>query len=106
MVRRSALSEAVILRFVGIGQREYEAVNREVGIDMATAKGDWPEGLQMHSAGTADDGAFVVTEVWSSREAQARFMEARLGAALAAGGVTAPPAVTWIRLLAYHTLGT
>lgn len=33
-------------------------------------------------------------------------METRLGAALAAGGVTTAPKVTWIELLAYHNLAT
>ena len=32
-------------------------------------------------------------------------MEARLGAALAAGGVTTPPAIRWIPLVAYHQSG-
>jgi hypothetical protein len=34
---------------------------------------------------------------------QDRFMQARLGPALAAGGVTSAPAVRWVPLLAYHT---
>jgi hypothetical protein len=70
---------------------------------MESGDGDWPAGMLMHAGGTADSGELVVTEVWSSREDQASFMESRLGAALAAGGVTAPPKVTWVKLLAYHT---
>ena len=100
------MSEALILEFAGIGPAEYEAVNGKLGIDMNSGEGDWPTGLLIHAAGTADNGAFVVTEVWSSREAQAAFMETRLGAALAAGGVTTAPKVTWIELLAYHNLAT
>jgi hypothetical protein len=46
-----------------------------------------------------------VSEVWSSRADQAAFMEARLGAALAAGGVTTAPSVRWIPLIAYHHSG-
>jgi hypothetical protein len=38
-------------------------------------------GLISHSFGTADDGTFVVQEVWSSRAEQGVFMESRLGAA-------------------------
>jgi hypothetical protein len=60
----------------------------------------------MHAAGTADNGTFVVTEVWSSRQAQTTFMETRLGAALGASGVTVPPKVTWVTLLEYHTPGS
>jgi len=99
------MPEALILQFDGIGPAEYEAVNAKLGIDMASGSGDWPAGLLVHTGGTADDGTFVVTEVWSSRQAQADFMEQRLGAALAAGGVKSAPRVTWIRLLAYHTPG-
>lgn len=100
------MAEAVILSFEGIGQTEYEAVNSELGIDASTGEGDWPEGLLMHAGGTADDGSFVVIEVWSSREAQGSFMQTRLGAALAAGGVTAEPSVSWVPLLAYQTPGS
>jgi hypothetical protein len=99
------MAEALILEFDGIGQAEYELVNKELGIDTATREGDWPGGLLMHAAGLAESGALVVTEVWSSRQEQATFMESRLGAALGAGGVTAPPKVTWVSLLTYTPLG-
>ena len=99
------MAEGVILKFAGIGRAEYEDVNGKLGIDAATGAGDWPDGLLVPAAGTAeDDGRFVVTEVWESREAQATFMEARLGAALAAAGVTAVPEITWVPLLAFHSL--
>src|SRR3954467_8596266 len=78
------MPEAVILEFTGIGLTEYEAVNKELGIDMTTGVGDWANGLMMHCGGTADDGKFVVTEVWESRELQGAFLESRLGAALGA----------------------
>lgn len=44
-------------------------------------------------------------EVWDSRQAQAEFMHSRLGEALAAGGVTSPPKVTWVPLRAYQNPG-
>ena len=100
------MPEAVILEFDGIGPTEYEAVNKELGIDMATGDGDWPTGLLMHCGGTADDGTFVVNEVWSSRDDQAKFLETRLGAALAAGGVKSQPKVRWVPLLAFHQRGS
>src|SRR4029453_3353265 len=99
------MPEAVILEFDGVGQAEYEAVNGKLGVDMTTGAGDWPAGLLMHAAGTADRGSFVVTEVWTSRKAQADFMDQRLGAALAAGGITSPPRITWIPLLAFQAPG-
>jgi len=99
------MAEALILAFEGVGEKEYRAVNGELGIDMDQGTGDIPDGLLAHGGGTADDGRFVVTEVWSSREAQGAFMANRLGPALAAGGITATPTVTWVPLLAYHTFG-
>jgi hypothetical protein len=99
------MAETLILEFTGVGEAEYKAVNSEVGLDMETGQGDWPAGLLAHAAGTADDGAFIVTEVWSSRADQAAFMRDRLGAALAAGGITGAPKVRWVPLLAYQLPG-
>jgi hypothetical protein len=72
---------------------------------MNTGQGDWPAGLISHAAGTADAGSFVVAEIWSSRADQEAFLNSHLGAALAAGGVTAAPTVRWVPLLAYHRPG-
>jgi hypothetical protein len=99
------MADAVILEFTGIGETEYNAVNAKLGIDPKTGAGDWPAGLQTHFGGSSDEGTFVVVEVWESREAQAEFMHSRLGAALAAGGITSEPKVTWVSLLAHHTPG-
>ncbi len=99
------MPEALILEFTGVSETEYEAVNKLLGIDMQTGRGDWPAGLLSHAAGTADGGTFIVSEVWSSRAAQEAFMSARLGAALGAGGVTSQPLVRWVPLLAYHQPG-
>src|SRR5207247_9813541 len=99
------MPDALILEFTGVTEAEYGAVNKHLGIDMHTGQGDWPSGLLSHAAGTADDGTFVVAEVWSSRADQDAFMTSRLGAALAAGGVPAPPRVRWLPLLASHQPG-
>jgi hypothetical protein len=99
------MPEVLILEFTGVGEAEYTAVNEQLGIDMHSGQGDWPPGLLSHAAGPADDGTFVVTEVWSSRAEQGAFMQSRLGAALAAGGITSTPNVRWAPLLAYHTPG-
>jgi hypothetical protein len=98
------MAELLILEFEGIGKDEYDAVNGKLGLDSATGEGDWPAGLLVHTAGTAEGGTFVVSEVWSSREAQADFMQTRLGEALAAGGVTGQPTVRWIPLVALQNL--
>lgn len=97
------VAEVLILAFEGVGEAEYDAVDRELGIDMRTGTGDIPDGLLVHAAGMADDGKLVVTEVWSSREVQGAFMGSRLGPALAACGVTATPTVTWVPLIAFQT---
>jgi hypothetical protein len=99
------MAELLVLRFTGVGQAEYEAVNNQLGIDMDDPNSDWPSGLKMHAAGTSDDGSFVVTEVWASRQDQENFMHQRLGAALSAGGITARPEVAWTSLLQYSTPG-
>jgi hypothetical protein len=96
------MAEALILDFAGLTDVDYRAVNSNLGIDMETGKGNWPAGLLSHAAGPSDEGTFVVTEVWSSRAAQAAFMESRLGPALGAAGVTVVPAVRWVPLRAYH----
>ncbi len=96
------MAEALILEFAGLSDADYAAVNGNLGIDMETGKGEWPAGLLSHAAGPSDEGTFVVAEVWSSRAAQAAFMESRLGPALGAAGVTVVPAVRWVPLRAYH----
>jgi hypothetical protein len=100
------MAAAVILEFEGVTTKEYDAVNAALGIDTETGEGEWPDGLVTHSAGLNEDGHLVVMEVWDTPEHQAWFMEGRLGAALAEGGVTEPPSsVTWIELVAHHSPG-
>ena len=78
------MADALILEFDGVGVEGYEAVNRELGIDMETGEADWPDGLISHTAG-AKPGGWVVIEIWESQDAQGEFMNDRLGAALGAG---------------------
>ena len=99
------MPEAVSYEFTGVSDADYAAVSRHLNIDPETETGDWPPGLLSHAAGTADDGTFIVAEVWSSRADQDAFMTSRLGTALAAGGVTAYPKVQWVPLVAYHLPG-
>ena len=100
------MTAQLILEFEGVTTAEYDAVNQELGLDPATGEGDWPDGLQLHAAGLNEDGHLVVTEVWDTPEHQARFMEERLGAALAKGGIEGPPSgITWIELVSQHRPG-
>lgn len=99
------MPEVLILEFAGIGEEEYTAVSSHLGIDVSTGEGHWPPGLLSHAAGTADDGTFIVTEVWATRADQGAFLDSRLGQALAAGGVAAMPNVRWVPLVSYHLPG-
>ena len=93
---------AFIYQASGIGVAEYDRVNGLLGIDSKNNSGNWPPGLLSHAAGTADDGSFVVMEVWESREAQGRWMQEQLGPALQQGGVTVTPKITWVDLVSYN----
>jgi len=94
------MAEGLILEFDGVGRGEYDAVNRELGLE----QGDWPAGLLFH-AGGAKPGGWVVFEVWDSQGSQERFMHERLAAALSAGGITsAPSRVEWLELAAHVNL--
>lgn len=94
------MAEALILEFEGFGLETYNAVNERLGIEPGSSA-NWPEGLLFHAGAAKQDG-FVVFEVWASKGDQQAFMEGRLGAALAGGGVTAPPArVEWLQLGGY-----
>ena len=96
------MADMLILEFDGVGREQYEAVNEQLGIDMASGEGAWPDGVVSHMAG-AKPGGWVVIEVWESRDAQGRFMNDRLGAALQKGGITDPPVrVEWVELVANH----
>jgi len=97
------MAELLILEFPEVGLDKYEAVNGKLGIDMDAGTGDYPAGLHTHIAATTDDGRFVVTEVWSSRDAQADFMQSRLADALVAGGITSQPKVTWAAVAGHQT---
>ena len=64
------MPEALILEFTDVDASASRRINASLGIDMTAEAGDWPPGLLSHAAGTAEDGTFVVTEVWSSRADQ------------------------------------
>lgn len=97
------MAEAIILEFEGVGAEDYKAVNEVLGIDMKSGQGDWPDGLVTHTAAASADG-WVVFEVWESREAQERFMEERLAAALQQGGIEGEPSrAEWLDLEAHHS---
>ena len=82
------MSYALVLVFEGVTEADYWTVNAKLGINR-DGSGDWPAGMRSHTGGPTSTG-WVVIERWESKEAQQAFMAARLGAALAASGVSAP----------------
>jgi hypothetical protein len=99
------MAELLILEFEGVNEADYRNVSAQLGIDVDTGNGDWPVGQITHLVGLGEGGRAFVVETWTSREAQAEFMENRLGAAMAKGGVTATPKVTWATLIGEHHPG-
>jgi hypothetical protein len=99
------MAAALVLRFPGASIDDYFKVNQALDIDMKTGAGEWPDGLISHAAGEAN-GDLYVFEIWSSREAQGRFMEGRLARAMQdAGVILNPPEITWVDLVSYQTPG-
>ncbi len=98
------MAELLILEFEGLKEADYAKVNAELGLDPQTGAGEWPAGLIDHVAAVTEDHAYVI-EVWESQQAQAQFMQARLGPALGAAGVAAIPKVTWARVVGSHSPG-
>lgn len=99
------MSELLMLEFDGVDDTDYAKVNAELGLDPETGAGDWPAGLVSHLAGITEAGRAYVVEVWESQQAQADFMQSRLGGAMAAGGVAATPRITWARLIGHANPG-
>ena len=96
------MAEGLILEFDGLSMEDYQRVNALLGIDMESGEGDWPAGLHTHVGG-AKDGGWVVFELWASRADQERFLEQRLGPALAKAGIEGPPArMEWIEVSAHR----
>lgn len=99
------MAELLMLEFDGVDETTYAKVSAELGLDPVTGAGDWPAGLISHAAGLSDNGHAYVIEVWESQDAHADFMSSRLGPAMAAGGITAVPQVTWARLIGHQSPG-
>ena len=95
------MSYGIVLRFEGVSEDDYWAVNSKLGIG-PDGSGDWPEGMKSHVAGPTPDG-WVVIEIWESKGAQEAFMANRLGAALGAVGLPAPAQIIETDTVNEHT---
>jgi hypothetical protein len=61
------MSYGIVLRFEGVDEAQYWAVNEKLGINR-DGTGDWPAGMVSHAGGSTSDG-WVVSEVWESKAA-------------------------------------
>lgn len=98
------MAYGLMLRFEGVGEDQYWAVNSKLGIER-DGSGDWPDGLVSHAGGPVDGGGWVVYEVWDSKASQEAFMGSRLGAALGEVGVPAPAQVVESALVNHQLPG-
>jgi hypothetical protein len=87
--REIDVAYGLVYLFEGVTEAQYWAVNEKLGI-ARDGSGDWPAGLVSHGGGPTADGGWLVTEIWTSKAGQEKFMAERLGAAIAAVGVPAP----------------
>lgn len=85
------MAYGIVLRFEGVGEKDYWAVNSELGIGQ-DGSGQYPDGMKSHVGGPTPDG-WVVMEIWESKAAHEAFMGSQLGAALGAVGLPAPAQV-------------
>ena len=95
------MSYGIVLRFEGVDEAQYWAVNEKLGINR-DGTGDWPAGMVSHAGGSTSDG-WVVYEVWESKAAQEAFMASRLGAALGGVGVPEPVQVIEADIVNFQT---
>jgi len=96
------MSVALFFEFTGVSARDYRAVNKLLELDPNTGDGAWPVGLRCHTGGASDE-AFFVFEVWDSQEAQADWMESRLGPALGRVGLPEPKRVQWLSVAGHYS---
>jgi heme-degrading monooxygenase HmoA len=79
------MSVLMLLEVPGGTLEQYDRVNEIMGI---RGDEDAPDGLVHHVAGS-DGDSLVIADLWESEEALGRFVEGKLGAALAEAGVSA-----------------
>ena len=90
------MAELLILEFSAPSAVElYHQVNKLLGVDPTTGRGDWPAGIIDHRAGSEGE-TLVVVESWESRAAQEDFMRSRLMPAFAEAHAPQPVRVTWL----------
>src|SRR4051812_254963 len=57
----------IVLKFDGVTEDQYWAVNDKLGIERDDWSSGWPDGALAHTGGPTADGGWIVTEVWESK---------------------------------------
>lgn len=96
------MAYGIVLKFDGVTEDQYWAVNESLGLGRDDWSAAWPDGALAHTGGPTAGGGWVVTEVWESKGHQERFMASTLGAALMANGLPQPALVIESELVSYH----
>jgi hypothetical protein len=79
------MAVGIRIKLAGVTREQFDVIERSVDPDANP-----PDGLIFHASGPID-GGWGVIDFWESREQFDRFAEARIGPAVAAGGVSAAP---------------
>jgi hypothetical protein len=80
----------MLLAGEGITGDSYRQLTEAMFGTFPMPEADAPEGLLLHTAGESDQGWYVY-DVWESKEHFQRFIDSKLGPAMAASGATAEP---------------
>jgi hypothetical protein len=100
-VQGADVAVGIIEEFEGSDLEFYDAVCREIDFPA-----DWPEGLIYHAAGAVPGGIRIV-EQWQEAEQYERYVEAKIGPAIAALlGEEAQRAAPQVTLFPIHSVQT
>ena len=79
------MAVGIRIKMEGVTAEQFNVMERSIDPD-----GNPPEGLIFHASGPID-GGWGVIDFWDSREQFDRFADERIGAAVAAAGVSGAP---------------
>ena len=84
------MAVGMLLAGEGITEDSYRQLTEAMFGTFPMPEADAPEGLLLHTAGESDQGWYVY-DVWESKEHFQRFIDSKLGPAMAASGAAAEP---------------
>jgi hypothetical protein len=92
------MSIAVISKFnSGMTAEKYEKLTEAMDLQDAL-----PKGCESHTAGIAEDGSFIISDIWESSEAFETFSRERLIPTCNVLDIAAPENVTMLDLVRAH----